>query len=118
MCYLVMMRVLDGRNDLLEDLLCVRLGQLIDVKQIQDTYLLATSDKIEQFTARGVLQNHKNLRLRVDELEQFDRVRVIETPQNFQLSLNLFEDSILSDFLLVENFDRDLVPGLLVKGHY
>jgi len=43
-----------------------------------------------------------------------DDVWVVEHPQHFNLSLDLFKDSLLLDFLLVENLDRDFVTSYLV----
>ena len=43
-----------------------------------------------------------------------DDVWVVEHPQHFNLSLDLFKDSLLLDFLLVENLDGDFVASYLV----
>lgn len=45
-------------------------------------------------------------------------MRIIESSQDLQLAFDLFEDSVLSDLLLVQNLDRNLVAGLLVEGHF
>lgn len=111
-----MMRVLDGRDDLLEDLLCVSFRQLCGVNDIY-TYLLAASDKIEEFATGGIFEDHEYLRLSVDELEQLDGVRIVESAQNLKFPLDFFENAILPNFLLVEDFDRNFVTGLLMKSH-
>ena len=44
-------------------------------------------------------------------------MRVIESSQDFEFSLDLLEYSKLSDLLFVQDLYGDFVTGLLVKGH-
>lgn len=45
-------------------------------------------------------------------------MRVVESSQDLELSLDLLEDAELPDFLLVQDLDGNFVSRLLVKGHY
>jgi len=44
-------------------------------------------------------------------------VRVVEAAQNLEFPLYFFKYAILPNFLLVEDFDRNFVTGLLMKSH-
>ena len=75
-------------------------------------------DQIEQFALLGVLEHNKDVAGRVDELEVLDDVRVVETPQHFNLALHLLEDALQLDLAFVEDFDRHFVVCDLIDGHY
>ena len=64
-----------------------------------------------------VLKHDKDVTGRVDELEVLDDVRVMESPQNFDLPLDFFGDTLHSNFALVQNFYGDLVPSNFIDSH-
>mgnify|MGYP001626738907 CR=1 FL=1 len=47
-----------------------------------------------------------------------DNVRVVEAPEHFNLSLDLFEDTLQLDFAFVQYFDSHFMVCYLVYGHY
>ena len=106
MGYLVLVRVLNAADDLLEDL-----------ARLYFRKLLSPCNKVKKFAACRVLQDHEDLELRVDKFKKFDGVRVVEPTQNFEFPLDLLEDTVLSDLLLVEDLDGHLVTCLFVEGH-
>ena len=81
------------------------------------TYLLSTGDEIEQLSASRILKHHKNFRLSINKLKKLNNMWVIESAQNFQFSFDLLENSVLANFLFVQNFDGHFVPCLLVESH-
>ena len=44
-------------------------------------------------------------------------MRIVESPQDFQLSLDLLEDIELPDFAFVEHLDCHFMTSLLVESH-
>ena len=82
------------------------------------TYLFETCNQIKQFTSSSILEDHEYLALSVNELKQLDCVRIVESSQDFKLSLYLFKNTKLTDLLLVENLDCYLMTSLLMIRHY
>jgi hypothetical protein len=99
---LVLVGVLNARNNLLENFAGLILGQLKKHdRKVVITYLFSASDEIEELTACSVLQDHENLRLSVNEFKKFDNVRVVKSPENLELPFYFLENAILADLLLV-----------------
>jgi hypothetical protein len=97
--------VLDRRNYLLEDL-----------SRLLFREPFSPSNQVEEFPASCVLKDHEDLGLCVNELKQLNSMRVVEPTQDLQLSLDLFEDSVLANFLLVQNLNGHFVAGFFVIG--
>ena len=45
-------------------------------------------------------------------------MRIVKSPEDFELSLHFFKHSILSDFFLIEDFNSHLMASLIVEGHF
>ena len=88
------------------------------MNQILKTYLFSSCDEVKKFTSGCIFKDHENLRLGVDEFKQLNCMRVVKSSQYFKFALNFFEDSVLSDLFLIQDFDSNFVTGLLVKCHY
>jgi len=104
---LVLMRILNARDNLLEYFSGLIFGQLFPSR-----------NQVEQLSTSRVFENHEYLRLRIDEFKQFNGVRVVESTENLQLSLYFFKNTILSYFLLVKNLDRHFMSSLLMESHF
>ena len=103
---LVLMGVLNTRDYLLEDFPCIVFWEFF-----------SASNKIKELTTGCVLKDHEYFGLGVNKLKKFDGVRIVESPQNFQLSLYFLKDTKLANFLLVKDLDSHLVTGLFMERH-
>lgn len=106
MHHLVQVRIFDRRDDLLEK-----------ASGFSFVQALPHLDQIEKFAHLCKLKHNKDVRLTVNVLVVFANVRVIEAPEDLDLTTNLLKDSLLFDLALVQNFDCNLVTGHLIYGH-
>ena len=86
----VLVGIFNTGNDLLEDLTGVFFRQL-----------LAPGNEVEELTTGGILEYHEDLRLGVYELEKLDRMRIVESSENFELPFDFLEHAELTDFFLI-----------------
>jgi len=103
--HLVQVRVLDCRDNLLEDSSCFILAKLV-----------FALNKIEELAFLCVLEHNEDVATCVDELEVLDDMRVVEPPQYFYFALYLFKNALQLNLSLVEYFDGDSVVCDLVYG--
>ena len=82
------------------------------------TYSFSSGNEVEELSASCILKHHENLRLSIYELKELNRMWVVKSPEDLQLPLHFFEDSVLSDSSLVQDLDGDPMSSLLMEGHY
>ena len=66
----------------------------------------------------SVLENDENITAGVDEFKVLDNVGVIESPEDFDFSLDLIKDTLTLNLSLVQNFDGYLMLCDFIDRHY
>lgn len=101
---LVAMAVLDGADDLLEELACAVLGHLAMV-----------DDVVEQLRT-SILEDHDNLCRCSDDGEELDDVRMSQELQILDLPLDSAGHVASDEFAAGDDLEGDLLAGGLVDG--
>ena len=81
------------------------------------TYFLLSLDVVEEFSFLGILEHDEDVTRGVNKLKMLDDVRMIESPEHFDLSFNFLKDALTLYLTLVENFNCYFVICHLVDGH-
>ena len=81
-------------------------------------YLFFALNQIEQLSLFGIFEDNEDVRACVDKLKVLDDVWMVEFPEYFDLTLDLFKDALQLNLSLIQNLDGHLVICDLVHRHY
>lgn len=103
----VLVKVDDARDDLTEELACLRLGEP-----------LLLDDVVEQLAALSVLHDKVERLRSLDDLIQLDYVRMFDEFKNLDLASHSLDIALVDDAVLLEYLDGHLLTRKLMNTQF
>jgi hypothetical protein len=89
----------------------------IDVKGYSQTTPRLSSGEAGKGQTTGILQNNPNMSIRINDIAQFDDIRMMHSPQNRNFPIDLIHSSLGIHALLANELNSDLRQHERPKGN-